>query len=317
LYYFKPKIMLAQQTVDWLLQGDVSIQYQTHRDLLNTENPNLRQRIENEGWGKQFLEKRKSNGHWGLSFYQPKWISTHYTLLDFKYLQIEPNNAAIQETIKLIFLKEKGEDGGINPAGSVKYSDLCINGMAINYASYFGLAEMELETVVDFILSGQMTDGGFNCQWNRHGAKHSSLHTSISVVEGIDEYKRNGYRYRLDELLHAEQATREFMLMHKLFRSDKTGEIIKPSFLRLHYPCRWYYDILRALEYFAQAAAPYDRRMEEALAILVSKRNKEGQWKVAAHHPGQTHFVMEKAGQPSRWNTLRTLRVLKHFDVIV
>ncbi len=253
----------------------------------------------------------------GLSFYQPKWTSTHYTLLDLKNSQIDPHHAAIQESIKLIFLYEKGADGGINPSGSVTKSDLCINGMALNYASYFGLAEKKMKTVVDCILSGQMPDGGFNCQWNRKGAKHSSLHTSISVAEGIDEYKRNGYRYRLNELLSAEQDTREFMLTHKLFRSDKTGEIIKPAFIKLHYPCRWYYDILRALEYFAQAKAPYDKRMEEALAIIKSKRNSDGQWKVAAHHPGRTHFTMEKAGQPSRWNTLRALRVLKHFKAVV
>lgn len=81
----------------------------------------------------------------------------------------------------------------------------------------------------------------------------------------------------------------------------------------LSYPSRWKYDILRALDYFRDAAVPYDPRMQDALDVLLSKRRKDGRWPVQAKHPGQTHFDMEQTGQPSRWNTLRALRVLGAF----
>jgi len=306
--------MIDSKIIDWLLEGDISIQYQTYKNLKDIEKPSLRKRIETEGWGLQFLSLRNPVGHWGRSFYQPKWISTHYTLLDLKYLNISPKNLLINETLNYIFKNLKGPDGGILPIGTVKKSDVCINGMVLNYASYFKVNEEWLKSVVDFLLSEKMNDGGFNCQSNRKGAKHSSLHTTLSVLEGILEYENNGYNYRLNELKNIKLLAQEFILMHHLFRSDKTGAIINPNFLKICYPPRWYYDILKAMDYFQFAKVKYDKRMEEAIEIIKSKRNKEGLWKLPSGHPGQVHFKMEQPGKPSRWNTLRALRVLKYYD---
>ncbi|MCP4133679.1 MAG: hypothetical protein GY754_22110 [bacterium] len=306
---------IDKQVLEWLLAGDVSIQYQVHRDLLHADKIHLRKRIEKEGWGAEFLSRRSKNGHWGRAFYQPKWISSHYTLLDLKNLGIMPENKLIKETLEIIFKNEKLDDGGISPRGSIKESDVCINGMVLNYASYFGFPEKELESVIDFLLSQQMQDGGFNCFSNRKGATHSSLHTTVSVCEGILEYASNGYTYRLKELKKAEQESREFILQHRLFKSDKTGKIIRKNMLMLSYPSRWYYDILRALDYFQLAGVKYDSRMDDAIAVLFKKMRKDNKWPVQARHPGETHFDMEKTGEASRWNTLRVLRVLGFFKI--
>lgn len=301
----------TDETISWLLQGDVSIVFQAWRDLLHEEKPVLRRRIEKEGWGKTFLSLQHQDGHWGSGFYSPKWISTHYTLLDLRYLSISPNNPAIGKSVNHILRNEKGPDGGINPSGSISKSDVCINGMALNYCAYFQADEDLIKPVIDFILGSQMKDGGFNCHFNRKGAVHSSLHSTLSILEGMQEYRRNKYSYRILEIQKAELLAREFVLMHRLFRSDKTGNIIKTSFLQFHYPGRWYYDILKAMDYFQYARVKYDVRMDDSIEIILKKRAKDGRWKLAAHHPGQTHFEMEKAGQPSRWNTLRALRVLE------
>mgnify|MGYP006285135607 CR=1 FL=1 len=248
--------MKKEALIDWLLAGDVSVQYQTKRDLLGEDDAGLRKRIAVEGWGKEFLARRNENGHWGRDFYQPKWTSSHYTLLDLTHLAIPCDQPQCRETIRLIFRTRKSEDGGINPAKTIPDSDVCVNGMALKYAAYFGIPEDTLKSVVDFLLAQRMPDGGFNCQSNQGGAVHSSLHTTISVVEGIREYDRNGYSYRLEELLEAEQGCREFMLLHRLYRSDHTGEIIDKKFLMLSFPSRWRYDVLRALDYFPVAGAP-------------------------------------------------------------
>ncbi len=302
------------ELIEWLLDGDVSIQFQVYRDLLSEERSDLQDKIANEGWGSQFLARRKPDGHWGRKFYQPKWTSSHYTLLDLRNLCISPDHSLIKESIDNILQHEKGKDGGINPIGTVKASDVCINGMFLNYASYFKTNEEGLHSVVDFLLSQHMADGGFNCQSNRSGAVHSSLHSTLSVVEGITEYEKNGYRYRLKDLSKARNLSVEFILLHQLFISDRTGKIIDPKFLRIPYPSRWRYDVLRALDYFQYASTPWDGRMKPALEVILKKRNKDGTWNLQAKHPGELHFEMEKPGKSSRWNTLRALRVFKTYD---
>jgi hypothetical protein len=308
------RIMISEEIINWLLSGDVSIQYQTRRDLLDSDQGSLKERIATEGWGGRFLSLRRRNGHWGKAYYQPKWTSTHYTLLDLKNLAIPPSTQPICQTIEMVLENEKGTDGGINPSVTIERSDVCLTGMFLNVASYFRAEERVLRSIVDFILSQQLNDGGFNCQFNRSGAVHSSLHSTLSVIEGINEYTKNGYTYRLGALQRAERQSREFILRHRLFRSDHSGEVIDERMLRLSYPSRWRYDILRALDYFRDAGVSYDRRMEDAITVLLNKRRSDGTWPLQARHPGQTHFEMEQTGSPSRWNTLRALRVLKHFD---
>ena len=309
--------MNEQQIIAWLLKGDVAIQFQVHRDLLGNDSKELQNKIAHQGWGKQFLSKRGSNGHWGERFYQPKWISTHYTLLDLRNLNLSPENTIAKAAIALTLNTCKAKDGGIRLGPSTsEHSDVCVNGMFLNYASYFKTEEKQLRPIVNSILNEIMPDGGFNCRTTRSGATHSSLHTTLSVLEGIIEFIKAGHKYRLNDIQHARKSAEEFVLLHRLFLSDRTGEIIKNEFLKMPYPCRWKYDILRALDYFQYAGNKWDKRMEQAIQVIRNKRSKNGTWKLQAAHPGQVHFIMEKTGEPSRWNTLRAMRVFKHFKIL-
>lgn len=306
--------MNRQQLIDWLLQGDVSIQYQVCRDLLDEDKKELQDRIAEEGWGKQFLSKRKPDGHWGDRFYQPKWTSTHYTLLDLRHLNLSPDHLLVKDSIRRVIDTSKAEDGGIRLGPSTaQRSDVCVNGMFLNYASYFKIREVKLQSIVDSLLDERMPDGGFNCRSTRSGAHHSSLHSTISVLEGLHEFRKAGHTYRENEVINALESAEEFILLHQLFLSDRTGAIIHQDFLKLSYPSRWRYDILRALDYFQYAGCNWDARMQPAIDRLFQKRTRSGTWKIQAAHPGQVHFVMEQAGTESRWNTLRALSVLKHF----
>lgn len=297
----------------WLQAGDVAIRYQVGRDLLGRDDVRLQARIAREGWGARYLACRNRDGSWGERFYQPKWTSTHYTLLELKTLGLPPNNPLARESIDKIVREEKKPDGGIGPARSVDASDVCVNGMFLNYASYFGEPEAGLRSIVDFILDQRMADGGFNCLKNTSGACHSSLHSSLSVAEGILEYRKTGYRYRRRELGEAAAAAREFMLLHRLFKSDHTGEIISKEFVKLTFPPRWKYNILRALDHFRAAGSRYDERMSDAIGVLIAKRRPDGRWLATAAHAGQVHFTMEPARAPSRWLTLIALRVMRTF----
>jgi hypothetical protein len=305
---------VSMDIVNWLLDSDPAIQYQVHRDLLHKKRPDIQKRISKEGWGQAILNHRHPEGHWGLGFYQPKWTSSHYSILLLYRFGMEQDHPLMQESVLKIAHENTSVDGGINPHREIANSDVCINGMFMAYGSYFKLPEEHFHSVVDFVLGSLMGDGGFNCRFNRSGAKHSSLHTTISMLEGIHEYELQGYSYKLEELKQAEKSSQEFLLQHRLYKSDKTGEIIHPSFTRFAFPPRWKYDVLRALDYFQWVQHPYDERLADALELLKHKQTKDGIWKATAKHPGKVYVDLEPAGKPGRWNTLRALRVLKHFE---
>lgn len=304
--------MTEADIIDWLMSGDPSVAYQTKRDLLGQDDKGLQAQIANSGWGRKFLDHRNAKGTWGRDFYQPKWTSTHYTLLTLRNLCFPPDHAGIRQIVARIAPDMRAGDGGIGTSRRLKKSDVCVNGMYLNYASYFGVPQDHLHPVVDFLLSEQMADGGFNCMRNRSGAHHSSVHSTLSVLEGIQSYL-DGYSDRRNDLDQAASAAREFLLIHRLYKSDRTGAVIHPAFLTFAVPAYWRYNILRALDYFQTSGQPQDPRMDDALLEIRAKRDKDGRWPRMAAHPGQVFFTMEQARKPSRWVTLMALRVLRAF----
>jgi len=120
---------------------------------------------------------------------------------------------------------------------------------------------------------------------------------------------------RVSEVEEAEERAREFFLRHSLYRSHRTGDVVKAEFTRFSFPPRWHHDVLRTLEYFQESGAPTDRRLDDPMSLVLRKRRKDGRWPLQNRHPGKVHFEMELPGQPSRWNTLRALRVLKWWSV--
>lgn len=302
-----------QSPVSWILEGDVSLQYQTHLTLLDSHEKitdDLRRRISAEGWGKRFLEKRDSeSGLWGDGYYSPKWISTHYTLLDLKNLGLDPADLRYVESCGILL------DGMWFNKGQImknRWQDLCVCGMVLGICCYGHVGSPKLDEIVDYILDKHYPDGGWNCEWDKDDC-HSSLHTTLTVLEAFRDYEANGYTYRLEEIKACIPQAWEFILKKNLFRSVHTGEIIDKKMLMLSYPCRWKYDILRCLDYFTSVQKPYDDRMEEALSLIMQKKRKNNRWPVQQKYAGQVHFVMEETGGDSRWNTLRALRVLKFY----
>jgi hypothetical protein len=157
-----------------------------------------------------------------------------------------------------------------------------------------------------------MADGGWNCQRVR-GATHASFHTTISVLEGMYEYGQ-AYPEGATALENAIGKAHEFLLIHHLYKSHRTGKIVDPAMTRMHFPPRWHYDFLRALDYFQSIRADQDGRMKDAMELLKAKQQPNGRWAAYRPWPARVFFEMEKAGEDSRWNTLRALRVLKWWE---
>jgi len=308
-------LLHSDATIQWLLQGDPSIRWQVMRDLLDNKTnavKNERELIAKTGWGAKLLGFQEPSGLWGGGLYSPKWISTTYTLLLLRRLGLSAQNEKAQKGCILLLNKGCYHDGGINFWPSYKYSETCVTGMILSILCHFRLSDTRIHNLVQHLLKQQMKDGGWNCR-SYTGATHSSLHTTICVLEGLHEYEK----HRPEKSLHIDKAQtrgREFLLVHNLFRSHRTGDIIKSSFTRFSFPPRWYYDILRALDYFQAVNAERDSRLAEAISIVRKKRKNNGRWLLQNTHPGKTYFVLEKAGEESRWNTLRALRILRWWE---
>ena len=296
------------KTIEWLLQGDASVQYLMHRDLLKSDEQTLsvlQQRAVREGYVAEFLSLQNENGHWGLYYYQPKWTSTHYTLLDLKNLGASDTLKPCIDMVTRMLDECMDEKGGMNLSRNRHPSDICVNGMILNYASYFCGSEPRLNKLTDHLLSRQKSDGGFT--WDIDSEK-GEPHTTICVLEGFRQYRLSGTGHRLRDIMHSEAEAAEFLLSNRLFAEDADKR-----FRKLSYPYYYRYDILRALEYLSENAAPANARLRPYTDWLQGKRKKDGYWYLEHQHKGNVHFLMEETGKPSRFITLKALCILSHY----
>lgn len=303
--------------IDWLLQGDPAIRWQTLRDLCGAASREIaraRAEVASRGWGQRLLALQDpQTGLWGGGIYTPKWTSTTYTMLLLRDMGLPAQNPQALQACRLLLDEGVYADGGINYWGSwSKASEACVTGMVLSICARFECRGERLDTLARFLLDHQMPDGGWNCRLFR-GATHASFHTTISVLEGLRDYEKLGRS--LSAPARAAQARgREFLLLHRLFRSHRTGQVVKPAMTRFTFPPRWHYDVLRGLDYFRECGAPGDPRLDDGIALVEKRRRPDGAWLLPGRYPGRDHFLMEQPGEPSRWNTLRALRVLQWWN---
>jgi hypothetical protein len=185
----------------------------------------------------------------------------------------------------------------------------CINGQVGASGAYFG---QDIQRILDRLLREQLSDGGWNCE-AENGSTRSSFHTTICVLEALLEYELAGGSRA--EVMEARLRGQEYLLQRQLLRRKTTGEIIDPDWLRFSFPTWWHYDVLRGLEYLRKAGATPDERVTEAIELVESKRDSDGRWLLENQHPGTLPIELnEGVGLPSRWNTLRALRVLDWYS---
>lgn len=310
----------SSDVVDWLLGGDPSIRWQTLRDIVGAAEPGVereRRKVAREGWGARLLAKQGADGRWARGrssdggLYTPKWTSTTYSLLTLRDFGLPPGHAGAREACRILLDEGLQKDGGVSYgtwARRTRRGETCISGMVLSLLSYFRIEDGRLETVARHLLGQQMPDGGWNCRRPR-GATHGSVHTTLNVLEGLRLYELHRGR-RLPAIRGAQRRGRGFLLAHRLFRSHRTGAVIKPAFTLFSFPPRWYYDVLRALDHFRAVGAPRDPRLADAIEVIRRHRQSDGRWPLQNRHRGKVYFDIERLGAPSRWNTLRALRVL-------
>lgn len=310
---------MNEELKNWILAGDPSIIWQTKAFLGHTKDEveQERAKMEQEGWCKKIIEKQNTDGSWGEGLYSPKYTSTTFTLLLLKRIGTPRTNKHCKKGAEILF-KGLQSDGGINFAtGPKTESEACITGMIFSLVNYFELEDERIEKIFDYIKTHQMADGGWNCKYMVRKAKHASFNTTMLVLEGLQAYRQKFLKQNKDitTIEALEKKGREFLLQHRLFKSHRTGEIVKEDFLRFPFPYQWKYDVLTALDYFQESKVHYDKRLEDAIELVKSK-SKDGYVNNFRGQSGKIWFIMETVGKPSRYNTLRWQRIMKWWESI-
>ena len=314
---------LAVTVIDWLLDADPAIRWQVMRDLTHEPEEVVaaeRAKVATEGWGARLLALQAPNGLWAGNAFSQERTDTFHVMELLRRLGLDPDSDQAQRAVGLVRDRVTWAAGAWwNPPWADKgffegEVEPCINGNVVATGSYFGV---DMAPLVDRLLSEQLEDGGWNCEVE-NGAVVSSFGTTITVLEGLLLFARAAGGD--DRVADARRRGDAYMLERRLFRRRSTGEVIDPGFLEFSFPTWWHYDVLRGLDYLRDAGHdPSDNRVAEALKIMENKRDTDGRWPLDRVWEGEEHVSMEAQGQPSRWNTLRAMRVLDWFrssDVI-
>jgi hypothetical protein len=303
-------------TIDWLLDSDPAISWQAMRDLSDAAPVAIaaeRARVPREGLGSEILARQQSDGSLRRPD-APAWLSTLFTFLLLRATGIDRAEPAVESAVARLESSLRWNDNGcwdLRPAelGGNRFFEgevePCINGGVLALGAYFG---RPTESLARRLVGEQLEDGGWNCEAPK--SKRSSFHTTICVLEGLLEYERAVGS--APEVAAARRRGEEYLLKRALFRRLSTGEVANPAFLELAFPPRYHYDILRALDYFRAAGIDPDARMSDAVRFVESKQQDDGRWLLdRAYDEALALPFGESAGEPSRWNTLRALRVLR------
>ena len=292
----------------WLLDSDPSIRWQVMRDLGGEANDAVaaeRSRIASEGWGAKLLDRQRPDGKWGDGTSEPQWASTLHTLLLLRVMGLDPGSARTRAMVRVVRDRVTwGPEFGDSPffEGEV---EPCINGGTLALGSYFGESS---DRLVDRLLGEQLKDGGWNCEAER-GSVRSSFHTTICVLEGLLEYEKA--KGANAAVTNARARAHEYLLERRMFRRLSTGKVIDPSWTRFCFPTTWHHDVLRGLDYLRGAGVECDERVAETIGLVLKRQHQNGRWPLHKPHADPIHLDMEGGqGKPSRWNTLRALRVL-------
>ena len=305
-------------TVDWLLDSDPAIRWQAMRDLTDASPAAIaaeRARVPREGLAAEILARQGSDGSWRRAD-APVWLSTLFTFLLLRATGVDRAEPLVESAVARLEagLRWDDKDGfwELRPAefGGNRFfegeEEPCINGGTLALGAYFG---RPTESLARRLVGEQLDDGGWNCEAPK--SARSSFHTTICVLEGLLEYERAVGS--APEIAAARRRGEEYLLERGLFRRRSTGEVVNPAFLELAFPPRYHYDILRALDYFSNTHS--DARVSDAMHLIESRRQLDGRWLLdRAYDEALALPFGESAGEPSRWNTLRALRVLRWYQ---
>jgi hypothetical protein len=320
---------VAPATLAWLMQGDPAIRWQVERDLQSADTAVWsaeRARVAATGWGAELLRHQGDDGRWGSGstagsgLYSPKWTSTTYTLYLLRLLGLAPGHPqALAGCTALLegglylgreFRFSNASRGYVQEGGPEAGRDLGVTALVLASCLYFGGSHPALGAVVAFLLTRQQPGGAW---WPDNGpvAEAYGMETTRLVLDALAEWRRSRPNGPADPALTRAITQGQTFLLEQHLGASADG---KPAWLQFAYPPYWFYDALTALDDLRAAGLAPDGRMGPAIDAVRRRCKADGRWPALKPHAGKTYVKMETPGEPSRWNTLRALRVLRWWE---
>jgi hypothetical protein len=266
-----------------------------------------RRRVLETGWVAELLSCQGADGEWPTG----RWTGSVWTLLLLVACGLPEDHPPSRAPVERLLARFMPPGEEVDGQFLLKRVDLCHLGFWLGLGAHVLGDDPRLSGLGEAVLSAQMDDGGWNCHERNHpDTHHSSFHTTFNVLENLRLAAARG-AVAQRAAREAEAGAIEFMLAHRLYRSDKTGEIVADRSTHLTYPWHWHYTVLRGLDYLRLTPAIHDARLDDPIELLRDQRKPNGRWPLQKRIPGTLLVEMERPGGESRWNTLRALRILR------
>jgi hypothetical protein len=339
--------ILKESPIDWLLEeSNPSVRYFTQLDILGkpADDPEVtatRTAILESKMVQKILRKQDPLGYWEKpdSPYLPKYKSSYWTVMVLGRLGLGRTNEKVAKACEFIF-QFQSDDGGffsesINSASRefeyrlrkgrklpsqrkfvsslVFESQLsCLTGNMVSALIRMGYADdSRVKKALEWLVKVQNRDGGWLCPyWKAHlRDKHGCFMGTICPMEAFSEVSEQNLT---EGMKGAISKGAEFLLMHHLFEADHHGyRTINKAWLELSFPWFAGYNILRGLDVLTSLGYSKDERLNDAVTVLLQKRQGDGTWILENSPIGRMQADVEVKNKPSKWITLIALRVLK------
>lgn len=345
------KKIFSTSPINWLLEeANPSVRYFALRDLLDKDenDPQVaatRKAIPKSRPIQNILDKQKPEGYWEepWSPYNPKYKSSYWQTMILSQLGMDKTDQRTRKACEHIFTFQTEEEAfssstrqlvlkeheqmlkdGKNPPPKKEFTASlvhehqysCLTGNMAAALIRTGYADdPRVKKALKWLVKIQNKDGGWLCPyWKPHARdKHGCFYGTVCPMEAFSLVKKEE---RTGEMKTAIKKGAEFLLMHRLFKADHHGHrIINPHWLTLSFPVFYNYNILRGLDVLTRLDYASDERLQDAVQILLQKRQPNGSWILESTPAGRMHTNIEAKGKPSKWITLIALRSLKRINL--
>lgn len=317
---------------EWLLDPvDPSVRFQTMITLdgRQPDSPEVliaRQEIMAGGPVAAILNAMNDDGSWGepARFYNDKYTGSVWNLLLLGELAADPADPRVRKACDFILSNSQNIDsGGFSYTRSTKTGDglasgviPCLTGnMVFSLIKLGCLDDPRVQQAIDWITSWQRADDGesaapdnavykrYEMCWGRHTC-HMGVSKAFKALAAIPADQRS------PSVLAKIAELGEYFLKHHLYKkSHDLSAIARPGWLKFGFPLMYQTDILELLDIYASLGW-WDERLRDALEVVIGLRQPDGRWKLENSFNGKMLVRIEQKGKPSKWITLKALRVL-------
>lgn len=323
------RVQLKADPLPWLLEPDADnpgVRYFALRDLLDrpADDPELvaaRAAVMQSGPVPAILDAQEPEGYWVKPGpgYAPKYRGSLWSVLFLAQLGADGGDERVRRAVDYVFAHAQAPNDGFSCNGRPSATIHCLWGnmvRALLELGYWG--DERLARAVD-ALARSITGQGY--EWYRKGGVQApgfvcsanyGLPCGWGAVRALWALARVPAADRTPAVEAAIQASTDFLLSYDVARADYPyKERINSSWFKFGYPLGYVTDVLLNLEALAEAGCGGDPRLEEGVALVLSKQDETGRWKMEYSYQGKLWADVEQKGKPGKWVTLRAVRVLK------